>query len=488
MKIPSRPFLQLELPLVMNQPTRTMNASRHLQEDLLDTALPDGWTLREKDSGQYYALVPGTTVATPAYDDPEAASKRAHEKHQTYINTHGTPPTPQSEAHEVQAHTEADTEANGTQSKESEDGGTEDEGTKDDDTEPDEGEPDETVLDLMPATPAPAALPEVYDAEADRFVEVPPEEQAYAQFLHSMQQAGTLITGLALKAIRDHEVYKKLGCTSFREYCDTMAAVSRRTAYEHIKRAEMYAAFLPDVFSPQHFEQLHTGQGSSPLLQLTSALQGEPSQNGAPPETTDEGDSPDEERASSESSSGPIPRAIDGLSGSKLDALGELDDERLRDYIQHEKLHTPDGDVITREQIAEMTAREVSRRVGEILEPHKKKAETEKEKRLKAEAERDALKDTLERKKEEIERSRDIEHTLGPRAARLEEKRDRMTKMEDALREASKQIYKIGLTTDDPIPDQERAMDLLAHCQRLADAARDELGEVVLNAELHGDL
>jgi len=324
------------------------------------------------------------------------------------------------------------------------------------------------------------------------FVEVPPEEQAYARFLHSMQQAGTLITGLALKAIRDHEVYKKLGCTSFKDYCDTMASVTRMTAYRHIKRAEMYGAFLPDVFSPQHFAQLQSGQGGSPLLQLTSALQGDgdPADADSTPEPdkTDSGEDGEENAEDASTTSGPIPRAINGLSGSKLDALGELDDERLRDYITHEKLHTPDGDVITREQIAEMTAREVSRRVGEILEPHKKKAETEKEKRLKAEAERDALKDTLDKKEEEIERSRDIEHTLGPRAARLEEKRDRMSKMEDALREASKQIYKIGLTTDDPIPDQERAMDILAHCQRLADAAREELGDVVLNAELRAEL
>lgn len=481
MKIPSRPFLQLELPLLMSDSQHdSMNATRHLQEDLLPTALPDGWTLREKESGQYYAVVPGTTVATPAYDDPEAASKRAHEKHQSYINQHGAPPSPESEATELAA-PQSDTDDDNTEGADA-----------------DDADAPQPVTDLAMPEP-PTAHPEVYDAEADRFVEVPPEEQAYARFLHSMQQAGTLITGLALKAIRDHEIYKKLGCTSFRDYCDTMASVSRKTAYRHVKRAEMYGAFLPDVFSPKHFAQLQTGQGGSPLLQLTSALQGDAPSTSAPSTASStEGDAPDSDTANAESDTddtsnaptdnGPIPRAINGLSGSKLDALGELDDERLRDYITHEKLHTPDGDVITREQIAEMTAREVSRRVGEILEPHKKKAETEKEKRLKAEAERDALKDTLNKKKDEIERSRDIEHTLGPRAARLEEKRDRMSKMEDALREASKQIYKIGLTTDDPIPDQERAMDILAHCQRLADAARDELGEVVLNAELHGDL
>lgn len=489
-KIPSRPYLQLELPLIMpndEMPNEQMenaevndrlNPDRHLQEDLMDATLPNDWRLHETSKGDWYARHP-EAGQTPDRDTPEAAAEEAHDLHQDWIENRATHDNPEGTM-ENNADNDAAPDAPQDESPNEEAGSQETPNEEADNEEMTNGKMTNDAPSADVEVPGPTEIqdpdvpepaPEVYDEEKGRFVEVGTDDREYARALHQWVEMGTIVTGLALKAIRDNEAYTALGCSSFKEYCETMAPMGRKTAYRHISRAETYEQFLPD-FDPGSVSNRH----SAPLKRLLTgsdadgeAAGGDGEANETPPES-------------------PVPTALRGLSNGKLDALGDLGDDRLAGYVESEELRTPDGQVITREEIEEMTAKEVRRRVDEVLEPHKQKAEQEKEKRLKAEAEREALKEKLERKKEEIKRSRDLEETFGPKAARLEEKRRRMEKMEEALREASKQIYKIGLTTEDPIPDQERAMDLLAHAERLADAAREELADVVLNPDLSGNL
>jgi len=446
----------------MSTDTDALDPDRHLQEDLLETPLPTGWTLHETAEDKYYARHP-EAGQTPDREDPEAVSDDAHRRHRewseggTADDTQGTDDTETAPKEEAASTSEASP------------------GDESLDTQHEIPDTDLPAPTEVPDVEPPDPVPEVYDEEKERFVEVGEPDREYARTLHQWVEVGTLVTGLALKAIRDNEAYTALGCSSFKEYCETMAPMGQTTAYRHINRAETYEPFLPD-FDPE----VVPNWDNAPLKRLLSGT----SSNEDEDDVMIGGDGEAEEGAPES----PVPTALQGLGGSKLDALGDLPEDRLEEYVEHEELRTPEGGTITLDEIREMTAKKVTRRVGEILEPHKEKAEAEKEKRLKAEAERDALEKKLQEKKEEIERARDLEETLGPKAARLEEKRRRMEKMEKALREASKQIYKIGLTTEDPIPDQERAMDLMAHAERLADACREELADVLLNPELSGDL
>ena len=324
----------------------------------------------------------------------------------------------------------------------------------------DQQHPKDNALAPTPGDDAPAPTAEVYDEENDRWVEVSDEKEQYGRALHEINQATTLIKGLVLKAMRDYEGYLGLGCRSFKEYCDTMAPNTRKTCYRHIRRVERFEDFLPD-FSPGAVSNLH----SNPL----NALQSGSSGDGASDEAV-------------------VPPALDGLTNGKLDALGELEDPQLRDFIETEELRAPDGTRLTREEVLDMTTREVNRRVEEILDPHKKKAEQEKEARLKAEAERDALREELDEAEEKIDAAEALEETWGPPAARLEDKRKNMERLEEHLREATKLVQKINVTPEDPTPDQDRAADIAAHCERLGYVAQDELHEVLLSPDRTGEI
>ena len=410
----------------------------HPMESTLPEPLPDGWHLENDRHGRYYAQHPDIG-RTGRFDEDalDSVVAQAHQMHDRAGTDDPSADAPPDDATD-------DVEAR--------------HGASPNDADP---APKDDALAPTPGDDAPAPPAEVYDEENDRFVEIPPEEADYAQTLHEWLQTSTLITGLVLKAIRDEEAYLALGCRSFKEYCDTQAPMARKTAYRHISRVERFADFLPDAFSPEAVSRRHT----NPL----QALKTGPSEGDA------EGEAP-------------IPPALNGLSNGKLDALGDLGDDRLRAFVEGKEFTTASGKTITRAEIDEMTAKEVSRQVAEVLQPHKDKAEAEKERRLKAEAERDALAEELDEKQEKIEAAEALEDTWGPPAARLEDKRAKMERLEEHLREATKLVQKIGVTPEDPTPDQDRAADIAAHCERLGYVAQDELHEVLLSPDRTGEL
>ena len=178
----------------------------HLMESTLPEPLPDGWHLENDRHGRYYAQHPDIG-RTGRFDEDalDSVVAQAHQMHDRADTDEPPADAPPDDATD-------DVEAR--------------HGASPNDADP---APEDDALAPTPGDDASEPPAEVYDEENDRFVEIPPDEQEYAQTLHEWVQMGTLVTGLALKAIRDEEAYLTLGCRSFKDYCETQAPMTRRS-------------------------------------------------------------------------------------------------------------------------------------------------------------------------------------------------------------------------------------------------------------------
>ena len=196
MIIPSAPWKQLELSFPYTNQRSTMpDADRHLQEDLLDTPLPEGWSLKEyKD--QYYARHP-QVGQTDDHDTPEQASQEAHVKHQQWVNDNGSPNAP---------------------------------------------------AKSEPQTDAPV---EVLDADNGEYVTVTPELRAEAQHAVTQIQAAALVTAYWIARVYDQRLYLGVGCESKKQFVERYCSFGIRNARRYVKIGRRMGQFLPAPNSAQ---------------------------------------------------------------------------------------------------------------------------------------------------------------------------------------------------------------------------------------------
>jgi hypothetical protein len=327
----------------------------------------------------------------------------------------------------------------------------------------------------MSDSPQPPALQadapaEVYDADEETFVDVTGEWRERAEEAFQNMADSMLETAHWLTVILDEKHYLVAGVETRKDFMENHLPFSKRTGERYVTIARNW------------FPALRGGNEEVPTL--------------APPADATDGDSGDQTpqpTSDGAPAGGPpsnVPQHVAGLGLTKLHQFARLPNKDLQHYVEHGELPAREGgrEGFSLEEVEEMSARRAQRMVSERLRPHKKKAEQEKEKRLKAEAERDALAEELDEKQEKIEAAEALEDTWGPPAARLEDKRAKMERLEEHLREATKLVQKINVTPDDPTPDQDRAADIAAHCERLGYVAQDELHEVLLSPDRTGEL
>ena len=182
------------------------DSTRHLQEDLLDTPLPEGWRLHEHQDS-YYARHP-EAGQTNDYDDPEQVSMQAHQLHQQYINEHGeAPDTPTEEDTPETALTQRDEQASRLPSK--------------------------TV--------------EVFDAESGEIVKRTPEQQRMAMQLVRAIQMSTMVQAVAVARVEGGKHYLDLGHSSFKEFAQTELPYAYRTAKLYLRIGKRFEDLLPQL-------------------------------------------------------------------------------------------------------------------------------------------------------------------------------------------------------------------------------------------------
>lgn len=198
MIIPSAPWKQLELSFPYTNQRSTMpDSDRHLQEDLLDTALPDGWKLKEWKDG-YYARHP-EAGQTDDYPDPERVSQEAHVKHQQWIND------------------KEDTAA--------------------------EAPPSDAPTEAL--TKKESGPVEVLDADNGEYVTVTPELRAEAQHAVTQIQAAALVTAYWISRVYDQRLYVALDCTSKKDFVERYCSFGMSQARRYAKVGRRMGQFLP---------------------------------------------------------------------------------------------------------------------------------------------------------------------------------------------------------------------------------------------------
>lgn len=184
-----------------------LDPERHLEEDLLDTPLPEGWRLHENEDGSYYAIHENVGQ-TGSWPDSERVSTQAHELHQQHINKHGSAPAPGDAAEDAA----------------------------------------EDATDLQPSGPRmPTRTVEVFDAETGDLVERTPAQQRMAMQLLRAIQMSTMVQAVAIARMETGKHYLDLGHSSFKEFAQAELPYAYRTAKVYLRIGRRFEDLLPAI-------------------------------------------------------------------------------------------------------------------------------------------------------------------------------------------------------------------------------------------------
>ena len=267
-----------------------------------------------------------------------------------------------------------------------------------------------------------------------------------ARRMHQYVEMSTQVKALALAAIQDEKLYKRLGCGSFKEYCEMEAGTPYSTAKLYAALGRRTAALFPGLSS---------GMGEAAPLQLTDGTDDEAGQ-------------------------------LFGLGPSKLSLLFQHvdDDDDLRALASGETITLPSGREISLEEYGEMKR-------AEAIKEFKRDRSRLQKRALKAEDQAAALKeevssgrDTVRNAESEVkraERQRDDERARADRldavyggtAKRLEAKTKTVGTCRLMLNDLHQALANCGVEPEDP---EELRQDL-ADLARKVTAIHDRFHE-----------
>lgn len=385
-------------------------------------ALPRGWDLSHAN-GTYVALFGTTGVSTPSSGDAHQVVSDA-KIIDRQIRAGAYP-----EAHAYAAEIDGDAPPVETAPEASGDGGgltvipldPGDEAPPESNSEPERG---------LTVIPSEAIEPEVVT------VETTTDRGQLARQMHRHVEMSTQVTAVALHTIQEHQLFRELGCTSFREYCEIEAGIPYSTG------------------------KLYTGLGRKTLalypgLSLASGA-------AAPPEA---GRSDEEEAASS----------LFGLGPSKLRLLYQHveDPDALRAFASGETITLDSGAEISLEEFEAMTRAEATRE----LRKERQKLQSKVDKlRAEVKSGRDTVRNAesdikaAKRDTEKAEKRADrLDAVYGGEATRFEAKQTTLGVCRELLNDLNRALSNCGVQPDD---DEELIHDF-ADVARKLDAVRD---------------
>jgi|GEM_PF-1617565 len=289
-----------------------------------------------------------------------------------------------------------------------------------------------------PVKQAPGTLT-VFDEELNDFIEVDYETQRLAAYVHQHVVLGAFTSAIGIKKIFDEKLYRGLGCSSRENYIYTMTDYSKSQAY----KLYAIASKLDEVGKS-------INGGESPLLITEGGI------NVQSTGLTE----------------------VMGMGIEKLYKLVRGDDEELKSLVKTGKMNL-DGNEITIEEIKEMSAREVSKLVSEQKKKFTAKITQLDEKVKKLSLEQKENEKLIKELTEENEHAQKIEKTLGPVAARIKDKAERLAEARKLLDEFVATFVRCGVTDEDPEELQSDVTALIKKIDETAVKMRGNFSEVI---------
>lgn len=288
---------------------------------------------------------------------------------------------------------------------------------------------------------APAAPRQVFDSEAGKLVPITDEQSHRAMWLQRQIEAASLVTGVALKHMRDEKLYLALGFSCFREYADTALPFGRQQAYKYVAIGERFAPLLPTLG--------------------------------------------DESVASMRHSNDDDPRAeiLASLGNAKLYELTKIEDAQFEDIIDTGRLVMPDGETsYSLEELKTMNCREVARVVKEAQMERKawmariEQLEAEKQ-LLKSEAKSDEEK--ILKAEEQIEQARALELLYGKHNRSFEDTQRLLNETRTHLAEVRRRVFNCGITEESPEALKTQLVEIIREAGSIFSGMRGTFNDVV---------
>ncbi len=254
----------------------------------------------------------------------------------------------------------------------------------------------------------------VYDLELEKFVTVSPETQRTAGYVHQQILAGSLITAMALKKIKDDKLFLGLGCQSFEEYINSMLPFGRSTAFNYLKVANKLESVFPNQLD-----------SADPKVQ-TFGHEVQPA----------------------------------GLDFRTLLELTKFDDDGFKNLLK-DGMAEINGETITLDEIKDMTARETAKAVKNIKEKYSHKVDKQAAQIDLLISEKQALQDTIEANSDMVAAAEEKEKLYGAKASTYENKLRLLNDAEKSLADLQKLVVNANIDTEDSTNLQKKLVGLL---------------------------
>lgn len=316
-----------------------------------------------------------------------------------------------------------------------------------------EGEPAHPAPDAEAPAAPPATAVSVYDAESKEVVTVTPEMQRRAAQVQRYIEMSALVQAAGIRIVADERLYLAYGCSSFKEYAETMLPVGYSAAKQLLTIGRRLAPLLPGL-----------GEGEPAHLALTS------------------GDGAEGEPAHLDGAA----RDLAGLGPSKLyEIVRRMDDDDLADAVDARELTLPSGKTVTFVELQEMTRAEIRKEFREERRALRDKTARleEENKLLRAEAE--ANDKTIADAERKHARAEQIESRYGPAAGRAAEKEHQMGRARDLMNELAETLTKVGVTLGDPEEYWHDLADLRRKLGGVSERFAAQYSEVFYSVDAH---
>lgn len=279
--------------------------------------------------------------------------------------------------------------------------------------------------ETLPARPAPQAVPVHYDAEADEWVESTPARQQKAAQMQLLVDAGAFIQAIGLHHIREERLYLDMGFSGWTEYCERKLSMTRQHAHRLLRIGRTFAPYLD------------AGNVTS-MLQLPEAGNGEDGLDGAPPAI----------------------RQIASLGITKMYELTKLDEEEVNRVVRSGEVALADGSTLDLDEIRALAVREFTAQLDQVRKAHRLRTGRLEEENARLKAEAEASTGLVEQAEDARRRAERLEARFGPVAGKLAEKERHMALARATMNDLAEQLFRIGVTTEDPEEVQHDLCDL----------------------------
>lgn len=280
------------------------------------------------------------------------------------------------------------------------------------------GKKDKTAVakqenNVVPAPPDEAALIHVFDEEEGKLVPRSPEQQKQAYALLNAFKTLEIMRGFILKRIRDNKHYLDFHVSSFKDFCAVHLDMTDRHARKYILIAERFSEAIPGLRLDGDASALLSGGGSA--------------NNGVRKTLDDAGK----------------------LGVMKLDIITRaLTSDDLQELFGDKKQFvTKDGEVVTLEELEQMTAKEVTRRLIEDQTRARKKLNSKIHQLEETVKKLEQEKKLNERKYKDMKL---VELKYGPGARALAEKQQYLEEASRYLVLFVKYFVKANVELEDP--------------------------------------